>query len=159
MVTYVPAVSRVFQKRRGGVPEAKGCVTMKMTTSSADGERQEAMRTAVRGRLLRERSVQALRWRGATVAIVAASLAGVAAPMVAAAAPAPAPALTTGVRELDYGTHFNATGIEDSRLRFAYTRFSEVDGKGVIHLGITKWAEGPTGWDPISVTSLPASTS
>lgn len=119
---------------------------MKMTTSSADGERQEAMRTAVRGRLLRERSVQALRWRGATVAIVAASLAGVAAPMVAAAAPAPAPALTTGVRELDYGTHFNATGIEDSRLRFAYTRFSEVDGKGVIHLGITKWAEGPAGW-------------
>ena len=52
----------------------------------------------------------------------------------------------TGVRELDTSSHFTATGILDSSLRYASTVYNKVDDTGKIMLTMTKWADGSTGW-------------
>ncbi|MDO4670597.1 MAG: Rib/alpha-like domain-containing protein [Aerococcus sp.] len=54
--------------------------------------------------------------------------------------------VNTGDKEMDNETHFNATGIEDSTLRYANTVFSGVNDDGTINLTVTKWATGSTGW-------------
>ena len=43
-------------------------------------------------------------------------------------------------------THYTATGIEDSDLRYAATVYDKVDENGNILLTMTKWAVGSTGW-------------
>ena len=47
---------------------------------------------------------------------------------------------------LDNKTHYTATGIEDSNLRYAATVYDKVDENGNILLTMTKWAVGSTGW-------------
>ena len=51
-----------------------------------------------------------------------------------------------GVKELDTSSHFTATGILDSSLRYASTVYNKVDATGKIMLTMTKWADGSTGW-------------
>jgi len=53
---------------------------------------------------------------------------------------------TTGDKALDLETHYTATGIEDSDLRYAATVYDKVDENGNILLTMTKWAVGSTGW-------------
>ena len=75
---------------------------------------------------------------GAASVMLAASLAG-------GMAPAPAYA-AIGDKAMDTTTHYDATGVEDSSLRYAFTRYSGVDADGTIRLTVTKWATGATGW-------------
>ncbi|MDO4680449.1 MAG: Rib/alpha-like domain-containing protein [Aerococcus sp.] len=49
-------------------------------------------------------------------------------------------------KEMDTETHYTATGMEDSTLRYANTVFDGVNDDGTIKLTLTKWAEGATGW-------------
>ena len=63
----------------------------------------------------------------------------------------PAPAIAaeadgTSDRSLDMNTHFAATGMEDSDLRYAITRYAGVNSDGTITLTISKWADGLAGW-------------
>ena len=51
-----------------------------------------------------------------------------------------------GVKELDTSSHFTATGVLDSSLRYASTVYNKVDATGKIMLTMTKWADGSTGW-------------
>lgn len=51
-----------------------------------------------------------------------------------------------GVKELDTSSHFTATGILASSLRYASTVYNKVDATGKIMLTMTKWADGSTGW-------------
>ena len=53
---------------------------------------------------------------------------------------------TTGDKAIDLETHYTATGIEDSNLRYAATVYDKVDENGNILLTMTKWAVGSTGW-------------
>ena len=53
---------------------------------------------------------------------------------------------TTGDKAIDLETHYTATGIEDSDLRYAATVYDKVDENGNILLTMTKWAVGSTGW-------------
>ena len=51
-----------------------------------------------------------------------------------------------GTRSIDTGTHYTATGIEESNLRYANTVYDQVDGDGNILLTLTRWLTGSTGW-------------
>lgn len=55
-------------------------------------------------------------------------------------------AVSTGEKIVDTNTHYTASGIEDSTLRYANTVFDSVKDDGTIHLTVTKWATGATGW-------------
>ena len=49
-------------------------------------------------------------------------------------------------RGMDTTTHFTASGIEDSSLRYASTVYNKIDNSGNIFLRMSKWADGSTGW-------------
>lgn len=49
-------------------------------------------------------------------------------------------------RSMDMTTHFTASGIEESSLRYASTVYNRVDDSGDISLEMSKWAVGSTGW-------------
>lgn len=51
-----------------------------------------------------------------------------------------------GVRTIDTTTHFTATGIEESSLRYASTIYNKVDDDGNILLTLSKWATLANGW-------------
>ncbi|WP_018142775.1 Rib/alpha-like domain-containing protein [Alloscardovia criceti] len=52
----------------------------------------------------------------------------------------------TSTRAIDTETHYSATGIEDSDLRYSKTNYIGVNSDGTITLEIVKWADGITGW-------------
>ena len=49
-------------------------------------------------------------------------------------------------RNMDTSSHFTATGILPSSLRYTSTVYNKVDDTGKIMLTMTKWADGSTGW-------------
>ena len=109
--------------------------------NSTQDELQQAAREAVRSKLRSNREHgRARNWRGAAAMVLALSVAGAAVPNLAMAA------IPTADRAMDTTTHYNATGVETSSLRYAFTRYNGVDADGTIRLTVTKWASGATGW-------------
>lgn len=109
--------------------------------NSTQNELQQAAREAVRSELRSNREHSRARsWRGAAAMVLALSMAGAAVPNVAMAD------ISTADRAMDTTTHYDATGVESSSLRYAFTRYSGVDADGTIRLTVTKWATGATGW-------------
>lgn len=109
--------------------------------NSTQDELQQAAREAVRSKLRSNREHgRARNWRGAAAMVLALSVAGAAVPNLAMAA------IPTADRAMDTTTHYNATGVETSSLRYAFTRYNGVDADGAIRLTVTKWASGATGW-------------
>lgn len=54
--------------------------------------------------------------------------------------------IRTSSYHMDQESHYTATGIQESSLRYASTAYSKVNDDGSISLTMTKWADGSTGW-------------